>query len=212
MPDAVLATVSAIADRLSSISGRFPGAQPELVADVVRAVLGMSDDDPDPTETSLIAEVEELGRTIASAKAEIAALRVDDITDNHIPSATDELDAIVAHTAAATDQILETCETLDRVAGELTGEAAAQLQDATTRIYEACGFQDITGQRITKVVATLKTIEAKVAHMVAAFGTSAGRPAKADAMPDPSLLLHGPQLPAAAMDQSDIDKLLASFD
>jgi chemotaxis protein CheZ len=211
MPDAVLATVSAIADRLSSISGRFPGAQPELVADVVRAVLGMSDDDPDPTETSLIAEVEELGRTIASAKAEIAALRVDDITDNHIPSATDELDAIVAHTAAATDQILETCETLDRVAGELTGEAAAQLQDATTRIYEACGFQDITGQRITKVVATLKTIEAKVAHMVAAFGTSS-RPPRADAMPDPALLLHGPQLPAAAMDQSDIDKLLASFD
>jgi chemotaxis protein CheZ len=212
MPDAVLATVSAIADRLSSISGRFPGAEPELVADVVRAVLGMSDDDPDPSETSLIAEVEELGRTIASAKAEIAALRVDDITDNHIPSATDELDAIVAHTAAATDQILETCETLDRVAGELTGEPAAQLQDATTRIYEACGFQDITGQRITKVVATLKTIEAKVAHMVAAFGTSANRPARVDAMPDPSLLLNGPQLPAAAMDQSDIDKLLASFD
>lgn len=212
MPDAVLATVSAIADRLSSIAGRFPGAEPELVADVVRAVLGMSDDDPDTSETSLIAEVEELGRTIASAKAEIAALRVDDITDNHIPSATDELDAIVAHTAAATDQILETCETLDRVAGELTGEPAAQLQDATTRIYEACGFQDITGQRITKVVATLKTIEAKVAHMVAAFGTSANRPPKAEAMPDPSLLLNGPQLPAAAMDQSGIDKLLASFD
>ncbi len=212
MPDAVLATVSAIADRLSSIAGRFPGAEPELVADVVRAVLGMSDDDPDATETSLIAEVEELGRTIASAKAEIAALRVDDITDNHIPSATDELDAIVAHTAAATDQILETCETLDRVSGQLAGEPAAQLQDATTRIYEACSFQDITGQRITKVVATLKTIEAKVAHMVAAFGTSAGRSSQADALPDPSLLLNGPQLPAVAMDQSDIDKLLASFD
>jgi chemotaxis protein CheZ len=211
MPDAVLATASAIADRLSSIAGRFPGAEPELVADVVRAVLGMSGDDPDATETSLIAEVEELGRTIASAKAEIAALRVDDITDNHIPSATDELDAIVAHTAAATDRILETCETLDRVADQLDGESADQLRDATTRIYEACGFQDITGQRITKVVATLKTIEAKVAHMVAAFGTSS-RPPRADAMPDPALLLHGPQLPAAAMDQSDIDKLLASFD
>ena len=98
------------------------------------------------------------------------------------------------------------------MAGELTGEPAAQLQDATTRIYEACGFQDITGQRITKVVATLKTIEAKVAHMVAAFGSRASRPPAAEAMPDPSLLLNGPQLPAAAMDQSDIDKLLASFD
>ena len=41
-----------------------------------------------------------------------------------------------------------------------------KLQDATTRIYEACGFQDITGQRITKVVNTLKIIEAKVGQLV----------------------------------------------
>jgi chemotaxis protein CheZ len=178
----------------------------------VHAVLTTMSGDLSAQETSLLAEVEALGRTIACAKAEIAALRVDDITEAHIPFATDELDAIVEHTATATNAILNSCETLDAVAGSLTGESAAKLQDATTRIYEACGFQDITGQRITKVVATLKTIEAKVAHMVAAFGTAAGRPAKADAMPDPSLLLHGPQLPAAAMDQSDIDKLLASFD
>ncbi len=46
-------------------------------------------------ETSLLREVEELGRTIAIAKSEIAALRVDDITDHDIPFATDELDAIV---------------------------------------------------------------------------------------------------------------------
>jgi chemotaxis protein CheZ len=116
----------------------------------------------------LLHEVEELGRTIAGAKAEIAALRVDDINASHIPSATDELDAIVTQTASATDAILESCETLDRVAAGLTGEASAQLQDATTRIYEACSFQDITGQRITKVVATLKTSDAKVAQIVAA--------------------------------------------
>src|SRR6185437_16931096 len=207
MPDP-MRTGDSLAARLAAIRKAHTETDPEAVAEVVRAVLATMSGDLTAKDTSLLMEVEELGRTIASAKAEIAALRVDDITDNHIPSATDELDAIVAHTAAATDQILETCETLDRVADELTGESAAQLQDATTRIYEACGFQDITGQRITKVVATLKTIEAKVAHMVAAFGTSDSRPASADAMPDPSLLLNGPQLPAAAMDQSDIDKFL----
>ena len=114
------------------------------------------------------------------------------------------------HTAAATDQILETCETLDRVAGALDGELAASLQDATTRIYEACSFQDITGQRITKVVATLKTIESKVAHIVAVVG-GAGAEASAPVSAD-AALLNGPQLPANAMDQSDIDRLLASFD
>jgi chemotaxis protein CheZ len=140
-------------------------------------------------------------------------LRVDDITDNHIPFATDELDAIVEHTATATNAILSSCETLDDVATSLTGEAAMKLQDATTRIYEACSFQDITGQRITKVVATLKTIEAKVTQIVATFGTSdRGGATAATAETAESALLNGPQHPTVAMDQSDIDKLLASFE
>ncbi len=154
----------------------------------------------------LLAEVCALGRTISAAKAEIAALKVDDITVSYIPSATDELDAIVAHTAAATDEILEVCETLDALADASSGAAMAQLQDSTRRIYEACGFQDITGQRITKVVATLKTIEVKVAEIVTAFGGSG------EMMPPGSELLNGPQLPANAMAQTDVDKLLASFD
>jgi chemotaxis protein CheZ len=162
-------------------------------------------------ETTLLTEVESLGRTIAAAKAEIAALRVDDITVSDIPFATDELDAIVAHTAAATHAILETCETLDAVAEHLAGEPAAQLQDATTRIYEACGFQDITGQRITKVVNTLKIIETKVGQLVATFGESSGDTAVVSAHGE-AVLLNGPQLPTMAMDQSDIDKLLASFE
>ena len=156
--------------------------------------------------------MESLGRTIAAAKAEIAALRVDDITVSDIPFATDELDAIVAHTAAATHAILETCETLDAVAEHLDGEPAAQLQDATTRIYEACGFQDITGQRITKVVNTLKMIESKVGQLVATFGEPNGEARRRSSAPGEAVLLNGPQLPTMAMDQSDIDKLLASFE
>jgi chemotaxis protein CheZ len=196
--------------RLTALKSRYPGAGVEMVSDVVEAVLTTMRGTLSATETALLSEVEELGRTIAAAKAEIAALQVDDISASHIPSATDELDAIVAHTAAATDAILETCETLDRVSTTLHGEAAQQMQDATTRIYEACSFQDITGQRITKVVATLKAIDCKVAHIVAAFGRGA-RPDVPE-LPAEASLLNGPQLPANAMDQSDIDKLLASFD
>jgi chemotaxis protein CheZ len=204
----------ALATRLASIRARYPASQPELVADVVRAVLTTMSGDLSAQETSLLAEVEELGKTISNAKAEIAALRVDDITEAHIPFATDELDAIVDHTATATNAILSSCETLDDVAGSLSGEPAAKLQDATTRIYEACSFQDITGQRITKVVGTLKTIESKVAQIIAAFGTNGGVP---DAGPTEdaageAALLNGPQHPTVAMDQSDIDRLLASFE
>ena len=203
----------ALAHRLESIRTRYPGSEPEMVADVVRAVLTTMSGDLSAQETSLLAEVEQLGHTIASAKAEIAALRVDDITQDHIPFATDELDAIVEHTATATNAILSSCETLDDVAGSLSGEPAAKLQDATTRIYEACSFQDITGQRITKVVATLKTIEEKVAQIVATFGAgSASTDSEADMEVGEAALLNGPQHPTVAMDQSDIDRLLASFE
>ncbi len=218
MPDTMPLEAAALVARLDRIRVRHPDPAPEAIAEVVRAVLATMEGDLTATETALLGEVAELGRTIAAAKAEIAALRVNDINASHIPSATDELDAIVAHTARATESILETCETLDRVAGELSGETqrdlSAQLQDATTRIYEACSFQDITGQRITKVVATLKTIEVKVAHIIAAF-TDRRRNGEPESFPEAPLaeeMLHGPQLPANAMDQNDIDKLLASFD
>jgi chemotaxis protein CheZ len=207
----------ALADRLAELRQRYPSARPEVMAEVVRAVLSTMQGDLGAQEMTLLGEVEALGRTIAAAKAEIAELKVDDINASHIPSATDELDAIVAHTASATDSILEVCETLDNLAdtfakdtqSESAARAAILLQEATTRIYEACSFQDITGQRITKVVSTLKTIEVKVASLVATFS---GRRDAVVALPPPELLLNGPQLPAMAMDQTDIDKLLASFD
>ncbi len=202
---------AALAERLAAIRTHYAASDPEMVADVVRAILTTMSGDLTARETTLLTEVESLGRTIAAAKAEIAALRVDDITVSDIPFATDELDAIVAHTAAATHAILETCETLDAVAEHLAGEPAAQLQDATTRIYEACGFQDITGQRITKVVNTLKIIETKLGQLIATFGEPSGEAAAATA-PGEVVLLNGPQLPTMAMDQSDIDKLLASFE
>ena len=203
---------AALAERLAAIRQRYAGSDPDMVADVVRAILATMSGDLTAKETSLLSEVESLGRTIAAAKAEIAALRMDDITVSDIPFATDELDAIIAHTASATHAILETCETLDAVAARLDGKPAAQLQDATTRIYEACSFQDITGQRITKVVNTLKVIEAKVGQLVQTFGDPGSEAAVAHAAHGEAVLLNGPQLPTMAMDQSDIDKLLASFE
>ncbi|PPQ26799.1 protein phosphatase CheZ [Rhodopila globiformis] len=209
------ARIEALKARLAAIRAQQPEVEPEMFTEVVRAVLTTISDDLTVKEAKLLREVEELGRTIATAKAEIATLRVDDITDRDIPFATDELDAIVDHTAQATHSILESCETLDEVSATISGDPAAKLQTATTRIYEACSFQDITGQRITKVVTTLKTIEAKVAQIISTFGSSTEgleREAHKPATPAEPDLLNGPQLPAHAMDQSDIDKLMASFE
>lgn len=190
---------------------RYPEPSTAVVGEIVQSILATMSGDMGVREAALLHEIGTLGAAVANARQEIVALKVDDITVSHIPCATDELDAIVSHTAAATESILEVCETLDTLACQLDGEASRQLQGATSKIYEACSFQDITGQRITKVVATLKTIESRIAKIVEMFGSRIMAVGAVESIQEVSLL-NGPQLPAAAMDQSDIDALLASFD
>ncbi len=218
MPEQTEATDTHLHLRLAAIRERYPAADPVMAAEVVREVLATMRGDLTSPEVQLLSEIEELGRTIARARAEVAALGVDEITGSHIPVASDELEAVVVHTASATDRILAVCETLDLLAGTLgesdgpsRAEAARVLRDATTEVYEACSFQDITGQRIGKVVGALQAIDAKVARIIEAFGERARTaPAPHRELPAGDLL-HGPQLPDLAMDQLGIDRLLASL-
>lgn len=212
MHDAFTGThAEALTQHLAAIRRRYPTTEPEWVAEAVRAVLACVTGQPSSQQIALIAEIEDLARTIANAKAEIVALRIDDIKERYIPFATDELEAIVSHTAAATNAILEACEGIDALSQELAPDMSARLQDATTRIYEACSFQDITGQRISKVVNTLNTIEQKILTILATFGSPADTAVNLSS-PHREGLLNGPQLPEDAMEQTEIDRLLASFD
>ena len=204
--------------------GTPQGPEGDRIETTVRAVLTTMAGDLTAMESVLLAELEGLGRTIARAKAEIAALKVEDIRDAHIPSTTDELDAIVDHTAHATNEILDCCETLKQLQTELSGDAADKLQGAVTRIYEACFFQDITGQRIGKVVTALKAIETRISSVVSAASGMAGpNPApitstaeaakrRNDKRTEGKKLANGPQLPGSGVSQREIDRLLASFD
>jgi chemotaxis protein CheZ len=208
---------ASLSAKLAAIRAHYRTSPPGMVADIAQAVLGAVPNDLLMREVSLLREIEALAGVIAAAKTEIEALRVDDINASHIPSATDELDAIVAHTALATEVILETCEALDQVAAGVGAPYAGHIQEATTRIYEACGFQDITGQRITKVVQTLKRIEAKVAQIISTFAPAPQAQrcppaAMAPAAAGEADLLNGPQLPGLAMAQSEIDRLLAELE
>jgi chemotaxis protein CheZ len=159
-------------------------------------------------DKELLAEVEDLARTIAKTRSELQRLDAGPFIAGHIPTATDELDAVVAHTASATDVILEACEQLETSAANGEQIDAELLGRATTAIYEACSFQDITGQRIKKVVGTLKAIEQKVGEILKVFGQGEEI---IEEVVEVSTLTNGPQLPGKAMEQSDIDKLLADF-
>ena len=191
-----------IAARLQELAPAHPGSGlAELACHVL--ALGVHT----RREHDMLEAIGELGRSIAQMRQEVAKLPVDDIARTDIPCATDELDAIVVHTAAATETILESCEGLDALAEALEDGPARRVQEMTMRIYEACSFQDITGQRIAKIVAALQAIEAKVGHMRGAFSNAGSQPAAAG----DAGLLNGPQLPADAMAQAEIDLLLADF-
>ncbi|MBI5163587.1 MAG: protein phosphatase CheZ [Magnetospirillum sp.] len=188
----------------------------DQIAEVVRAMLDTISGDISAADLRLYSELESLADYIHNAKAELAALRPGEIKDQFIATATDELDAIVGATEAATNQILDAMEHLEALAPMMDKDVADRMTEITTQVFEACNFQDITGQRITKVVRVLKEIEARVDSLVAAFGQEVG--AASAAQPEPSApasdadLLNGPQLPASAANQAEIDRLLASFD
>ncbi|MBC8269770.1 MAG: protein phosphatase CheZ [Rhodospirillaceae bacterium] len=174
-----------------------------------------------PRTADLFAELEALAKYIQDAKKEIATLSPDEVKEDFLPSASGELDAIIQATADATNLIMDSTEQIEEVMEKLDDEHAGQLMAATTRIYEACGFQDITGQRVTKVVNTLQDIERKVDRLVAVFaGKSTGavknlkkKPAsKSKKEITDEDLLNGPQASDQAKSQAEIDALLASFD
>jgi chemotaxis protein CheZ len=203
-----------LTERMRDRSASNVLTDPVIVEDVVVAVLDTMEGRLSPTEALLLREIAGLGRIIDQAKAEIAEVNVDSIRGRDIPSATGELDAIVEHTALATTSILESCEALDKLGESLNATQAGILQNAVTQIYEACSFQDITGQRITKIVRALKAIEGKVLELSggrATHGNGSAAGAWPGAEEEAGCLLNGPALPQEAMDQDDIDKLLGDF-
>jgi chemotaxis protein CheZ len=206
--------------RLSALRSRGQSYSREEITEIVTSLLGTLDGDLSDVNLKLYSELEDLAQYILAAKKEIASLLPDDITSEHLPTATDELDAIVGATEEATNGILQAVEIIEGLTGDMDPEVAEKITDAVTQVYESCNFQDITGQRITKVVKALKHIETKVDALVAAFGDEIQKyrelhpqeEVEKEAPTSDAALLNGPQMPDDAAKQAEIDALLASFD
>lgn len=163
-----------------------------------------------PAQDTIHRELRELHRIIEDMRRDMGAA---DIKMKHIPNATDELDAVVGATANATGSIMDACEKIEAAAAAVGGEKGDLIAAEVTKIYEACSFQDITGQRIKKVVGTLKTIESKVEALLESLGDKVDDVVvSGDTRTGDAALLNGPQLPGDGVSQSDIDKILAEFD
>ncbi|MHA1537534.1 MAG: protein phosphatase CheZ [Alphaproteobacteria bacterium] len=189
----------------------------EDISAVVEGIMESLRQDLSDSERKIFVELESLSGFIAETKSDIAALRPDEVKDELLPTASDELDAIISATAEATHKIMDSAEAIEGVAASVGDEEAGILMNASTQIFEACSFQDITGQRIGKVVNALKAIEVRVDSLIAAFGdeiaalkseapaTKKHEPAGEDH--NDADLLQGPQLAGEGNTQDEIDKL-----
>jgi len=180
------------------------------VIEITNSVIAMVQTNEE--NTRIYNELNNLIKYIKDAKADLSALNPGEINDKHIPDATDELDAVVGATEEATGSIMDACDAIQAADGDAT-----MVNDEIMKIYEACSFQDITGQRITKVVSTLKNIEDKVDNLLNEI-QNAGCVQNAKTEPTGTEetkekdLLNGPQLPGQGVSQDEIDALLAGFD
>jgi chemotaxis regulatin CheY-phosphate phosphatase CheZ len=162
-------------------------------------------------------ELQEMSVYIQLTRSEIAGLRPVDSGNNRIMAATGELDAIVTATERATSDILNSAENILALIGRLprsseTTPICQELEAQATEILTACSFQDITGQRTTKVVNTLHYLEKRVNSMIEVWGTDGMTAPQAedrvDSRPD-AHLLNGPSLNGVSQD--DVDALLANL-
>ncbi len=150
-------------------------------------------------------EVLELSTIVDNVRREIRGLEPDDLKRRHIRAANDELDAVVQHLESATHDILNACEGLEAFTAHLPEDRHDDYLALLARIYESCSFHDLSGQRIRKVVETLKEIERRLGVLLRTYGADVAADGE-ERERDP--LLNGPALPHEAPSQEEIDALL----
>src|SRR3569833_1084997 len=166
-------------------------------------------------------ELDLIHDAINRTKGEIATLHAKSFNGEEMAKVNGELGAVVGGTEQATQQILEAAEAIDNAAsalGKVTSPdqqkiLSEDIQERVVAIFEACNFQDLTGQRISKVMTTMKFIEQHILEMMEIWGgvdaIKAHAPPSNNTHKRNDKLLNGPKLDGDAghASQDDIDAL-----
>jgi chemotaxis protein CheZ len=166
-------------------------------------------------------ELDLIHDAISRTKHEIAVLHGKSFNGGEMAKVTGELGAVVGGTEQATQQILEAAEAIDQAASAMTKvnspdqqkRLSEEIGERVVSIFEACNFQDLTGQRISKVMTTMKFIETHITVMMDIWGgvdaIRAHVPPIVDQREGDARLLNGPKNEGDVghASQNDIDAL-----
>ncbi len=176
----------------------------------------------DLNDDKLKTEIVNLVQYIRRFREEIAHMVQRENQQTRFESMSDQLDEIVGATERATNSILESVESIDGVVDDLRNAETQEERNAlcdlisndTMNAMEACTFQDITGQRVTKIVRSMKFVEERVDMLTDLWGRdeiegmTVTTSEEEEEVTGDEALLNGPALPAeTSISQDDIDKL-----
>ena len=165
-----------------------------------------------PAETNPFAEeFTVLREMIARSERELATLR----NGAPLPRMQNELAAAIGDMDQGTHKVLRCAEAIDESARALSATLkddykrglAQDILEQASHVYEACNFQDLAGQRITKAITALKIAEQQISRLYDLWGGVKQVPPP----PTPDKLVNGPKLEGDSghADQSEIDRMFA---
>ncbi|MEQ8656532.1 MAG: protein phosphatase CheZ [Hyphomicrobiales bacterium] len=180
--------------------------------DVARVMTDSLEDTLRSLDHGFADAVREAAEDIHDLRTELSSLGVDKLRAEHLPEAGHELDAVVEETEKATNRIMESAESI--MAADRSDPLAFQemVDMQMIDIFEACTFQDITGQRIGKVVETLQRLESRFDRLLESLPQSEGEAAVSDSEKardarKQEQILNGPQRDGPEVGQDAIDAL-----
>lgn len=153
---------------------------------------------------ALLAQIELVWKRFQSISAEARVI----LSPDNMPDAELQLKDVLQTTEEATVRILQQAAEIGGAVDkpEVSDAVKADVQARIGAIYEACSFQDLTGQRIKKVLIQIGEIGQHLKRLSDVANLR-------DDMPeikkkDP--LLNGPQLTKNTPDQGSVDSLFKS--
>ena len=165
----------------------------------------------------LTENLEALFSYVQRVRTEIASLNQSGDGEDKFATMGQQLDGVIEATKEASDSIMEAVERNNEAVAKLKKaitdadsiEVLEDIESNNNAIFEACAFQDITGQRVTKIVKSVSYVEERVTALREIWGDDELDKVelKVVDLTEDEKLLHGPQSKAVAISQDEIDKL-----
>ena len=161
--------------------------------------------------------LEALFNYVQRVRTEIASLNQSGDGEDKFATMGQQLDGVVEATKEASDAIMEAVESNNEAVAKLKAsiddsalvELLDSIENGNNAVFEACAFQDITGQRVTKIVKSVSYVEDRVTALREIWGDDELDNVErvVEELTEDEKLLNGPQSKSEAISQEEIDKL-----